>query len=261
MQPRFYCECKIENFSPFIATKHIQHHIQNVLRLKDGSEILCFDNRNEWICKIKYQRSKVCFIEPIRINRKIEEQKVKIHLFLSIIKNDMLKLAISNATQIGVSTIQPIITERSPTKNINVEKLNIIAQQASAQCNRIDIPEIKDAIKLNQIIEKFNFPIICGSEACARNDAKEEHFSITESIHKIQNLIKAQSNNNLENNNIIQIAALIGPEGGFTKQENDWFQSNSNNISLITLGKNILRTEIATVAILQTIKIATALQK
>ena len=74
-----------------------------------------------------------------------------ITLFFSPIKRKPLEIMIQKCSEIGISTFQPVIMERTNTKNINFERLSLIAIEACEQSNRNKIPEINKPISFTSI--------------------------------------------------------------------------------------------------------------
>jgi 16S rRNA (uracil1498-N3)-methyltransferase len=150
----------------------------------------------------------------------------KVTLYLSLIKKDNFELVVQKATELGVTTIVPFISERSEKKNLNRERLIKIAIEASEQCGRGDVPTILPIVTLSDVL-----------------DANPPHdvmyvlqmggVSLSDNI--IQNKIKSIKN----------IALFIGPEGGWSDREESLFVEHT--LTSISLGKTVLRAETAAI--------------
>ena len=127
---------------------------------------------------------------------------------------------INMAVQMGVGTLQPVITERTIAHHINWERMRKIAIEAAEQSNRNSVPEIMSPIKLSQVDMAA---IAFADERAAYGHATKE---IDSKIKKI----------------------LIGPEGGFSDSEFEMLDgAGAHGISL---GRTILRAEVAAVVAL-----------
>jgi 16S rRNA (uracil1498-N3)-methyltransferase len=146
----------------------------------------------------------------------------KITLYLSVIKKDNFELVAQKATELGVSAIIPIITERSEKKSLHGERLQKIIIEASEQCGRGDIPTLLPIVTLHDV-----FAI------------ERPH---TQSFVLQMNGIPFQAINipSLDN-----VSLFIGPEGGWSPSEEQYFQDNG--CEAISLGKTTLRAETAAI--------------
>jgi 16S rRNA (uracil1498-N3)-methyltransferase len=141
---------------------------------------------------------------------------------------------VQKATELGVSSIVPFITERTIVKVKDEEKRvsrwQKIAKEAAMQSNRPDIPLIEQV----RPFRDFIFSLDPGPRNLLL-------FPWEEGIQPIKEVLRAQPN--VEN-----IIVLIGPEGGFSQAEAD--MAKEKGFQLVSLGPNILRTETAAVAAL-----------
>lgn len=149
----------------------------------------------------------------------------KITLYLSLIKKDNFELVTQKATELGVTSIIPIISERSEKKNLNEERLIKIITEASEQCFRGNLPTLASIISLQE----------------ALTGLKETAQAIVlqmdgENINK--ELAKYQQD--------ADISLFIGPEGGWSEGEEKLFKENK--LSKVSLGKTVLRAETAAIA-------------
>ena len=149
-----------------------------------------------------------------------------ITVYLSMIKNDALTTAIDNLAELNVKQVKLFKSEFSVAviDEKKLEKLKQIAIQASKQSERADIMQIS-------LINKRDIDKDC-------KDIKNVFFAYE------------NSNNKLTRFNG-DFAVIIGPEGGFSQTENEYFSSFANNISL---SKTILRAEVACVASVSMLK-------
>jgi 16S rRNA (uracil1498-N3)-methyltransferase len=149
-----------------------------------------------------------------------------ITLYLSLIKKDNFELVVQKATELGVTKIVPIISERSEKKNLNEDRLHKITIEASEQCGRGDIPVIHQIIKLSDAInlKRENECVLL---------MQMGGISINDVICK-----ETYTSND--------ISVFIGPEGGWSEQEETIFRDNG--AIAISLGKTVLRAETAAIA-------------
>lgn len=225
--PRLYLTQKI-NIGENILIENEQHHyISNVLKKQKNDKILIFNNKSdEFLSEIVEISKKILIIKPTNITKKYVE-KQQIHLYLSPIHKDKFKLSIEKATELGITSITPVICTRTNAKPYKTEKINATIIMAAQQCERLDIPKYNKEISFDQFIEQKQkcdneFTIICSENKDGLN---------------IRNIY-----NNTNNNDIINI--LIGPEGGFCEAECEKYLS-SKNIHIASLGSLILRAETA----------------
>ncbi len=226
--PRFYQEgeIRLNQDLELSATNH-RHAIQ-VLRLKVGEDLILFNgNGGEFHAKVivaEKRASKVLIESFDAVNR---ESPLKIILALALIKPDKMDFAIQKAVELGVSCIQPVVTKRSVI-NMKAKRLEKKMQHwqgiiiaACEQSGRTSLPQINQAISLEQYLKTETIPCI----AMLPGDHPQ--------------LI------NLDLNAPKNISLLIGPEGGFTEDEEEMMLTNVNAISF---GCRILRAETAAIA-------------
>lgn len=206
------------------------HQIRKVFRLKSGDEVILFDGSgSDYLCKL-HERENVLSIISVSHSRYMPQKEV--YLFASIIKKDNFEWIVEKATELGVTHIVPIISERSEKKALNMERLEKIAMEASEQSGRGNVPFVEGVIDLEKALDSK------GKYADVLKDGNVLAFHTNESANRFvqdQNIVKPQ-------------AIFIGPEGGWSPKEVEMF--NKNKIGLVSLGNQVLRAETAVVAAL-----------
>lgn len=217
------------------------NHIVNVLRMKIGEELL-ISVKGDWdyLCKIEE-------IENDRVNLKLlesmeqRELPIKLTLLQGIPKSDKLEMIIQKATELGVSNIIPVKTNRVVVKidekktQAKVNRWNAIAESAAKQSKRSIIPKVLKPQTIDnalEIVKDYGVKLL--------------PYENADGIKKTKDIL-----NSLDSKN--NIAVFIGPEGGF--EEAEVKKSTDSGFEVITLGKRILRTETAGLALLSNIMI------
>lgn len=207
------------------------HYIKNVLRMRPGELFRIFNKREgEYLAEIiEVGRNKlVVKVGELFRNATIESP---LSLAMCIIKPDRMIEAIKAAVQLGVTELIPVISERTQTKSINIEKFNKSITQVTEQCERFKVPIMHEPILLRSLLSnRINQQLIFANE-------EEENYSIKD--------IKLWQK---------EVMLLIGPEGGFTEKEKEEINEKSNTTS-ISLGNTVLRAEIAAISALANIKL------
>ncbi len=218
-------------------------HIEKVLRMKKGDEIIVFDGTGF------LYKSELLEIEQNRCLAKIKEKefsssepKTKITLFQALPKAGKMETIIQKAVELGVFEIVPFVSTRCVVK-INDKKAadekvlrwNKISIEAAKQCGRGKIPEVKKIVTFEEAIDLIlekEIPIMAYEELGHEGDM---------GLKKILSE-KKEAN---------EIGILVGPEGGFEKSEADF--ALLKGVMGVGLGKRILRTETVSGAIIPVI--------
>ncbi len=160
---RFYVKSESVDLGKKLITirdKDEIHHIRHVMRLGKGMDIALFDGRgNEFEGQIKQDDSNSIEINIKSSYKSKREAPHKVTLYQAIPKKTNLDLIVEKATELGVSRITPIVTERCEVRNIfknKLERLKRIAMAASKQCNRSTLPIISDAIDFKKEFENVS---------------------------------------------------------------------------------------------------------
>ena len=222
------------------------NHIKNVLRKKLGEQLtICnMANNKDYICEI----SKISEndIECI-IKQELEdtvESNIHITIMQGLPKSDKMELIIQKSVELGAYDITPIEMRRcvvklnDKDKKKKVERWQKISEVASKQCGRNYIPKINDIVKVKNVcnlLTEYDI-VLVAYENERKTTIKEELKRIKEKYNE---------------NDIIKIAIIIGPEGGIDEEEITLLQEKGART--ISLGKRILRTETASLNILSVI--------
>ena len=228
---RLYFPGKLSLKSPVKLENKQVHYLINVMRKKIDDSILVFNSVNgEFLAKISEIYKNTIIIDIIK---KIQDVKIEndIWLLFAPVKKSPTEYIVQKATELGVSKIIPIITERTITKNLNLNRMKDIAIESSEQCDRITIPEICAVKKLKDLILNWDNDriIFFCDETIRNNDVVKIDF---------QNLSTKSFG-----------AILVGPEGGFSANETNYLREKKF-IRPIDLGPRILRSDTAVIAAL-----------
>ena len=215
-------------------SKDDEHHVLHVMRMKIGDEIEVVDNKVLYLCRLDSTN-------PLVISMVYEiasdvETNEDVTLLYALTKGDKTDLVLQKATELGVKKVALIQSERTVVKydNKDIEKKSQrfikIMKEASEQSHRLVVPEFLGIFNLKslppQAFSDVNFV------AYEKDASKADE--------QFQGLEKGKS-----------VSVLIGPEGGFSKQEIE----NLVNLGFIrtSLGKRILRAETAAIYALSVI--------
>ena len=120
-----------------------------VFRYKAGDLVILFDGHfKDCTYEITSVSAKEVALHLISL-KEIPPQDKTLTIYVSVIKKDNFELVVQKCTELGVSRIVPILAEHSEKKNINIERLEIIAKEAAEQCGRGDVPIIEEVVTLS----------------------------------------------------------------------------------------------------------------
>ncbi len=222
--------------SATILSKDDSYHITKVMRMDVNDKIEVVYNHKLYI-------SKIIELEPLVKVQAIEEiiednvLSYDVTIVQSLVKEQKMDYIIQKLTELGVSKIIPYEASHSVIKLDNKKEKKIlrwqtIVKEASEQSKRNNIPVIDNVINLSNLVKLSDYDI---KFLCTVNETS-------------QNLKKVLSNISSS----AKMLFVIGPEGGFTKEE-EQILTNNGFIS-VSLGNSVLRTETASVFIMSVIR-------
>lgn len=214
------------------------NHIKNVLRMKQGEELAVSNGQDgrEYRCGILSLEEDRIVCELRFIKEDGVELPSKVFLFQGLPKADKMELIIQKAVELGVYQVIPVAAKRCVVKlddkkaKSKIARWQGIAEAAAKQSKRGIIPQVADVMDFAQALQ-----------FAEDMDIKLIPYELAEGMDKTKaifgQLKPGQS-----------IAIFIGPEGGF--EEKEIAMALEKGMEPITLGKRILRTETAGLAVL-----------
>ena len=230
---RFYHSNPLDLNQIIILDEFASHHALRVMRVKVDDFLILFNGDGfEYRGRVSGINKKTINVEILSKEKNNSESPININLFQSISSNEKMDMVIQKATELGVSSIQPIFTSRSTIKlSLERAKKRLIhwrqvSISACEQSGRSKIPTIKSPIEFDQISEGIK----------------------TNSLNLLLHPDNLEESSNLPNEYSGDINIFIGPEGGFSQDEA--LLLKKQNCINIQLGPRILRTETAPLAII-----------
>lgn len=221
------------------------NHIKNVLRMKEGEEIIICDSEGtDYHSKIVSLGKDEVVAEILDSGISEAELPFSVHLFQGLPKKDKMEMIIQKSVELGVHEIIPVLTRRVIVKlddkkkeEAKIKRWQAISESAAKQSGRGIIPQIsgcmsfKEALSKAQKMDKILIPY---------ENADSSPLGMKASRELLQNIPEGSD-----------VAVFIGPEGGFEPEEVE--EAIRSGASAISLGKRILRTETAGMMLLSVI--------
>ena len=227
---------QISDDTVIINDKNLYKHIINVMRMRIGERLLFLDENEiqyeTTLCKIKNNSFSAKIEKYYKSQRKLP---LKLYAAQSVLSSDNQISAIKKAAELGVKGIIPLYTDNCAVKQsvikTKIEKWQKIALEAVKQCERADIPSVFEMSYIIDVIKNYDEVIVFAEKYADKN------------------FFEYLRENPIDKNNSILV--IIGPEGGFSEGEFEFFKENK--IPLITLGNLIYRADTALTAALTTV--------
>jgi 16S rRNA (uracil1498-N3)-methyltransferase len=233
---RFYIPKEMFSKDTVKLSADICRHIHTVLRLDKGDLIEVFDGESAFVAEIlEISRHGGSATVKHTIEGEDKRKILRVKLLPAVIKSKRMDFLIEKAVELGVDEIQPILTHRSVVKSSEekVRHWNKIAQSATSQSGRIDVPPIHPPLPFAKALELLaNVKIILHE--------RERDQSLEDIISANRHLIRGDASSA---NSIPIVALLSGPEGGFTEEELS--QAMAKGCVPCGLGDAVLRAETA----------------
>lgn len=236
--PRFFISADQVTPASITISGEDVHHIAIVLRMKPGALLVLSDGKGTdytaRITSVDRHEVKTEIVSSVRR----EASRPRVTLAQGLPKSDKMDFIMQKATELGVSSIAPVVTERTIVKVRDQEKRvarwQKICREAAMQSNRPDIPHVHQIRKLSDFLAGLSSLPAGALLLLPWEEATEPVKQI------LKRTLQAES-----------VITLIGPEGGFSLQEAE--RTRAAGFHPVSLGPNILRTETAALAVLSMI--------
>lgn len=235
--PRLYTDASLGRGS-FSFDQAQARYLGSVLRLGAGDTVRLFNGKDgEWVYEITDIAKRSGEARPIEHRREQVEAEGPVLLFAPL-KRGPTELLIQKATELGVGTLQPVITARTNRDKLRTDRMETIAVEAAEQCERLTIPRIEEPVALDAALEAVEGFVFCDEAG----DAEAEPWGGEEGRAPLAARVFGVTDKRPE-------AVLIGPEGGFTPEERERLRADERAMP-ISLGPRILRAETAAIVAL-----------
>lgn len=216
---RLYVDAALHAAAVVAASPEQAHRLATVMRRGRGDPVCLFNGRDgEWqghIQSIGRGRAELA------VDHQLCPQPAEPALWLvfALLKRDATDLVIEKATELGVTDLQPVVTERANTHRVNAARLAAIATEAAEQCERLSLPRVHPTRPLADLLASWprDRPLYVAAERTAA--PRPPHAAHPAGL-------------------------LVGPEGGFSEAELDAMRAHPF-VTLASLGPRILRAETA----------------
>lgn len=227
------------------------HHLTHVLRVTPGEQAFVFDGcGREYKCTFRGIKDARAHLQLTEALADVVESPLQLTLAQSLAKGEKFDFIIQKATELGVSSIAPLITRYADVKleehliERRLERWRRISLEALKQCGRRRLVEIATPRTLTQFLEDVAHAASSRADsseladrepaACATLLLFSERggVAITKALEGIPTTAS--------------IVALVGPEGGWSDAELDLL--TGQGAKSVSLGPRVLRTETAAVA-------------
>lgn len=201
------------------------HYFGTVLRKRVGDRVRLFNERDgEWCAEVKTSERKAMQLtvtEQLRAPAPVPD----IRLLFAPLRKHRTATVLEKATELGVRTLQPVITDRTQFPNLNLDRARSQIVEAAEQTERLDLPDLHEPVALQDAFSDDRLLLFAdeAGDAATAVDA-----------------LKGLS---------LPLDLLIGPEGGFMPDERDMIRAREMTRPVF-LGPRILRADTAAISLL-----------
>jgi len=216
-------------------SKEEAHYLNKVMRIKNGKEIFIANGEGSLWKAIKVKND--CLeISQFKKPYLFQEQEIYLMGIAVVVPKSGFEDILKMCTEIGIDFIQPLFSERQINKNFNFTKKllrwNSIIKEADEQSERLWNPSILNGMDIIEWLKSRD-----NQERVSISITREEtRYDLNEWLRKQQEFVNKKRG---------IFWNVIGPEGGWSSKEIDFF--NKNNITFVKLSDTILRTSTASI--------------
>lgn len=229
--PRLYVDASLATDAAIALDRSQSNYLGNVLRLNAGDPVLVFNGRDgEWQAAIAAGKraDRLLVLKPMRAQDRLRD----VTYAFAPLKHARLDYMVQKAIEMGAAKLQPVITRYTQASRVNTERMRANVVEAAEQCGILSIAEVAEPLNFGKFLDQRDsnrLLIFC-----------DEAAEVADPIAALAGARAASAGG---------IDILIGPEGGFTKEERALLLKQPNILRL-ALGPRIMRADTAAVAAL-----------
>lgn len=209
------------------------HYLRHVMRREEGATLSLFNGRDgEWSATLSL-RGKKAAVATVGARTREQGTEPDLWLCFAPVKRARIDFIAEKATELGVSTLQPVLTQHTAVERVNVERLRANAIEAAEQTERLTVPEVREPIGLGSLLDRWP-----AERRLLMCDETGGGPPIAEALAQLDDAARTAP-----------WAIAIGPEGGFAAAELAALRRMSN-VTAVGLGPRILRADTAALAAL-----------
>jgi len=232
---RLFVDTALESGTTVPLERDQSNYLGNVLRLKAGDSILAFNGRDgEWLASITGRKR----LDGLEVESKTRPQDrlPDLAYVFAPLKHARLDYIVQKAVEMGVSSLQPVLTRFTQVTRVNSERMRANVIEAAEQCGILGIAEVAEPVAFDRFLS---------------HRKPERLLVFCDEVADVADPLSALQGNKATEG----IDVLIGPEGGFAEEERAVLLRQPNTLRL-SLGPRILRADTAGVAALALVQAA-----
>ena len=244
--PRLHVEDALKPGVEVALDKSQAHYLRHVLRLKAGDGVLAFNGRDgEWRATLALSGKRTTL--ALREQARPQTKPLDLHYLFAPLKHERLDYMVQKAVEMGVSRLQPVLTQHTQVKRVNLARMRANAVEAAEQCGVLSLPEISEPTTFRRAIaaRKPDRLLVFCDENAEVTDPVAALADARLSPNAMLPLTMPEAGSEQRP----ALALLVGPEGGFAEDERAALLKLPNIVRL-SLGPRILRADTAAVAAL-----------
>lgn len=239
--PRIFVNAPLATGAEVALDRDQANYLINVLRLSKDDGVLLFNGRDgEWQAVLT-GTGKRSLSASVGERARQQPQPLDLHFLFAPLKHARLDYTVQKAVEMGVSRLQPVLTQHTQVARLNLDRMRANVVEAAQQCGVLTLPEVMEPVAFKAIaggIDAGRLLIFCDEDA----EVKDPVAALAAARPAGQAPLPAGHQS-------FPMAVLIGPEGGFSQDERDALVKRPNVVRL-SLGPRILRADTAAVAAL-----------
>jgi 16S rRNA (uracil1498-N3)-methyltransferase len=233
--PRLFVDATLAPGETVALERGQSNYLGNVLRLAAGGTILVFNGRDgEWQASI-VGRKRPDSLTIVAQTRPQDRLPDLAYVFAPL-KHARLDYMVQKAVEMGVASLQPVLTRFTQVSRVNSERMRANVVEAAEQCGILCIADVAEPVALDRYLDQRQTQrllIFCDE--------------VAETANPLQALKGEAAASGID--------ILVGPEGGFAEEERALLMRQKRTLRL-SLGPRILRADTAAVAALALVQAA-----
>lgn len=230
---RLYIDSPLSERAAVVLGEEQAHYLRHVMRVAEGKPVKLFNGRDgEWSAVVDAYGKRAAYLSVQALLRP-QEASPDVWLLFAPIKHGKIDQLAQKACELGVSRLQPVMTQHTAVDRVNATRLRANVVEAAEQCERLDVPTVHEPEKLETILAQWP-----QDRVLIHADESGQGGAIAAVLPSLRGH---------------KLALLIGPEGGFSAQEKTWLHGLAF-VRGVGMGARILRADTAAIAALAVIQ-------